>query len=59
MPRLDTKLESTGAEFLVLGNLLLQRIPTYKTYTNMPGYDLIATNPERKPAPSAPVRRTL
>jgi hypothetical protein len=45
MPRLDTKLESEGAEFLVLGQLLVQRIPTYKTYTNMPGYDLLATNP--------------
>ena len=31
---------------LVLGQLLLQRIPTYKTYTNMPGYDLVATNPD-------------
>jgi len=36
-----------GAEFLVLGTLLLERIPTYKTYTNMPGYDLVATNAER------------
>jgi|GEM_PF-385373 len=47
MPRLDTKLESEGAEFLVLGNLLLHRIPTYKTYNGMAGYDLVATNPER------------
>lgn len=47
MPRLDTRLESQGAEFLVLGALLLERITTYKTYTNMPGYDLIATNPDR------------
>lgn len=46
MARLDTKLEAEGAEFLVLGQLLLHRIPTYKTYTNMPGYDLVATNPE-------------
>lgn len=45
--RLDTRLESEGAEFLVLGHLLLERIPAYKTYTNMPGYDLVATNPER------------
>lgn len=44
--RLDTRLESEGAEFLVLGQLLLHRISAYKTYTNMPGYDLIATNPE-------------
>lgn len=46
MSRLDTKLESSGAEFLVLGNLLLHRIPAYKTYTNMPGYDVVATNAE-------------
>jgi hypothetical protein len=47
MARLDTRLECEGAEFLVLGQLLLERIPAYKTYTNMPGYDLVATNPER------------
>lgn len=46
MPKQDTKLEAEGAEFLVLGQLLLQRIPAYKTYTNMPGYDLVATNPD-------------
>lgn len=44
--RINTKLESEGAEFLVLGQLLLHKIPSYKTYTNMPGYDLVATNPE-------------
>lgn len=44
--RRDTKLESEGAEFLVLGRLLLEKIPTYKTYTNFPGYDLVATNAE-------------
>ena len=47
MPRLDTRLESEAAEFLVLAALLLERIPAYKTYTNMPGYDVVATNPER------------
>ena len=46
MPRQDTKLEAEGAEFLVLSQLLLQRIPTYNAYTNMPGYDLVATNPD-------------
>ncbi len=46
-PRLDTKLESDAAEFLVLGRLLLERIPTYKSYVNYPGYDLVAVNPER------------
>lgn len=46
MARLDTRLEAEGAEFLVLGQLLLHKIASYKTYTNMPGYDLVATNPE-------------
>ncbi len=47
MVRLDTRLEAEAAEFLVLGHLLLERIPAYKTYTNMPGYDLVAVNPDR------------
>lgn len=46
MSRLDTRLEAEGAEFLVLGQLLLHKIASYKTYTNMPDYDLVATNPE-------------
>ena len=46
IPRLDTKLESDAAEFLVLGRLLLERVPTYKSYVNYPGYDLIAVNSE-------------
>lgn len=46
MPRQNTRLESEGAEFLVLGHLLIEGIAAYKTYTNMPGYDLVATNPE-------------
>lgn len=46
MPRLDTRLEAESAEFLVLGQLLLHKIASYKTYANMPGYDLVATNPE-------------
>lgn len=47
MTRMDTRLESEGAEFLVLGHLLINRIAAYKTYTNMAGYDLIATNAEQ------------
>lgn len=43
--RLHTKLESDAAEFLVLGRLLLERVPTYKSYVNYPGYDLISVNP--------------
>ena len=45
--RKDTKLESEGAEFLVLGRLLLEKISAFKTYTNFPGYDLITTNAEK------------
>lgn len=43
----NTRLESEGAEFLVLGTLLVEGIPAYKTYTNHPGYDVIAINPEK------------
>ncbi|MBM0285060.1 hypothetical protein [Pseudomonas chlororaphis] len=46
MARMDTRLESEGAEFLVLGQLLIHKIAAYKTYTNMPGYDIVATNAE-------------
>lgn len=44
----DTKLESEGAEFLVLGLLLIESISAYKAYINFPGYDLTAVNPESK-----------
>lgn len=44
--RKDTKLESEGAEFLVLGHLLIEGISAYKAYVNFPGYDLTAVNPE-------------
>jgi hypothetical protein len=47
MARLDTSLESAGAEFLVLGHLLTEGIQAFKAYTKFPGYDLIATNPEK------------
>jgi hypothetical protein len=46
MPRQNTRLESEGAEFLVLGNLLIQGVAAYKSYTNMAGYDIVATKPE-------------
>jgi hypothetical protein len=46
VPRQDTKLEQEGAEFLVLGQLLIEGIPAYKAYTNMRGYDLIAAWPD-------------
>jgi len=41
--RQNTKLESEGAEFLVLGLLLIEGISAYKAYINFPGYD-ITTN---------------
>jgi hypothetical protein len=47
MARLDTSLESEGAEFLVLGHLLIEGIQAFKAYINFPGYDIIATNPEK------------
>ncbi len=42
--RLNTRLEAEGAEFLVLGQVLIANIECYKAYTNYPGYDLVATN---------------
>ena len=44
--RRDTTLQAAGAEFLVLAHLLFARIPSFKAYTNHPGYDVIATDPE-------------
>ncbi len=46
--RLNTTLESTGAEFLVLGNMLLNKISAYKTYLNYPDFDLIAVDSTKK-----------
>lgn len=46
--RQNTKLESEGAEFLVLGHLLIEGISAYKAYVNFPGYDLTAINPDSK-----------
>lgn len=44
--RQDTRKESEGAEFLVMGMLLIQGLPTFKDYRNTPGYDLIVAKPE-------------
>ncbi len=44
--RLDSRLEQEGAEFLVLGHLLLEKIAAYKAYTRYPGYDIVTINPE-------------
>lgn len=43
--RQNTKLEAEGAEFLVLGHLLVAGISAFKAYVNFPGYDLVAVNP--------------
>jgi hypothetical protein len=43
--RLDTTLEAEGAEFLVLGQLLIIGIPAYKAYMRNAGHDLVAVNP--------------
>lgn len=48
MSRQNTQIESVGAEFLVLGNLMMRGILANKSYLNTPGYDLIAANPDRK-----------
>ncbi len=42
--RLYTVCEANGAEFLVMSQLMIRGIWTYKTYVNMPGYDLLCTN---------------
>jgi len=43
--RLDTRLEQEGAEFLVLGHLLIEKIEAHKAYTRYPGFDLTALDP--------------
>lgn len=45
-PRLDSRLEAEGAEFLVLAHLLIEGIQASKAYTRSPGYDLIASDPD-------------
>jgi hypothetical protein len=44
--RLDSKLEAEGAEFLVLGHLLIEGIAAHKGYTRHPGHDLLAVDAE-------------
>ena len=46
--RQNTRLESEGAEFLVLGNLLIEGIDAYKSYRYMQGYDVVAVLPEKQ-----------
>ena len=44
--RLDSRLEQEGAEFLVLGQLLIEGIEAHKAYTRYPGFDIVALRPE-------------
>jgi len=44
--RLNTSLQSQGAEFLALGNLLVQGIQAHKAYVNHPNFDILAVNAE-------------
>ena len=43
--RQDTKLKAEGAEFLVLGMLLVEGLHAFKACTNFAGYDLVALEP--------------
>ncbi len=43
-PRISTNKTAEGAEFLVLGHLLIEDVLAFKCYGNMPKYDIIATN---------------
>lgn len=45
-PRLNSKLEATGAEHLVLGHLLIEGIQSFIAPAGQRDYDIIATNPE-------------
>jgi hypothetical protein len=47
VPQKDTRLEAEGAEFLVLGLLLIEGIEAHKSYTRHPGYDVLAMNPAK------------
>ncbi len=56
MSRFNTKLFSSGAEFLVLSKMLLVGIETYKAYVNFEGYDLLAVNPLKNKSASIQVK---
>ncbi|MDE0185254.1 MAG: hypothetical protein OXP71_07320 [Candidatus Poribacteria bacterium] len=48
MARLNTKLESKGARFLVLGQMLIRGIDTSMPFEKMSGYDLVATHSDNR-----------
>jgi hypothetical protein len=47
MTRLDKRLEGEVAEFPILENLVLSRIPARTTDTQTPGYNFVATEARR------------
>lgn len=57
--RLNTQLESAGAEYLVLGNLLRYRIQSFITSQNFEDYDIVATNPEKNKSIKIQVKSRL
>jgi hypothetical protein len=42
----EARLYSEGAEFLVLGNLLIRGLHATKAYVRYPDWDLLVTHPE-------------
>jgi len=54
--RRNTQLEAEGAEFLVVGWLLINGIEAHKMYTKAPGYDLVAVNIKDKKSISIQVK---
>jgi len=45
MAQYNTTLEAAGAEHLVIGQLLIDRIQAFRAHSNQPGYDLLAVDP--------------
>lgn len=50
------KLTSEGAEFMVLGHLLIREINATKAYNNFPGWDVMAFNPTTNKSASIQVK---
>jgi hypothetical protein len=59
MKRINTQLESAGAEHLVLGNLLIRKIQSFITSQNFEDYDIVAVNPEKNTSAKIQVKSRL
>jgi hypothetical protein len=57
--RFDSTLQSEGAEFLVVGQLLVQGVHAYKAYTRNALFDVIATHPENGKSVTIQVKSRL